>query len=98
MSNPRFFFCSQPCSKYFKKESHLLQHRPHSTLCLARWNARLSEATQDLHKRPQFESNNLYTEEQDLPGEDNEIPQDESPVEDSSSTTSDEGLEQAPVP
>lgn len=74
MSTRKFFFCSQPCTRYLK------------------------EATRDLQKGPNVDSENIYSEEQDLPSEDNESPQDESPEEDASGTTSDEELEQAPVP
>jgi hypothetical protein len=97
MAGHQFFFCSQPCTKYFKKESQLVQHRAHSTLCLARWNAHLSAATRDLQKEPVIVDQDLYPEGSDAQSEDNEVYHSEIDEGSTSSSTIDEELELAPA-
>ena len=103
MSGRQFFFCSQPCNRYFTKETLLVQHRAHSTLCLARWNAHLSAATRDLLKEPIIESKpiieneNVYLEDIGSLSDDGNIYLDDPHEDSTSGETTDNELELAPV-
>jgi hypothetical protein len=66
-------------------------------MCLARWNARLSAATRDLHKGPTNENENSYIQDTGNSSEDDEIGQSEGDKGSTSSEVTDNELELAPV-